>query len=305
MVVRSLLLQLAGSRWLEARARQNRFSKRLANRFVAGDSLEEATAPIRALNAQKIAVSLDFLGESVADAREVEAAECVALQMLEHIRRERLDANISVKLTALGLDIDEGLCRATLSSILNAAGPDMFVRIDMEGSPYTQRTLDTCLAMWNGTPPQRNVGVVIQAYLHRSEGDIEALVDAGVRIRLCKGAYKEPASVAFPHKHEVDENYLRLSGMLLDSGLYHGFATHDPAMIAGVQRYAREHGIKPDAYEFQMLYGIRRDLQLALVAEGYRMRVYVPFGTHWYPYFMRRMAERPANLWFVLRNMVR
>ncbi|MDE2125928.1 MAG: proline dehydrogenase family protein [Armatimonadetes bacterium] len=305
MVVRTLLLQLAGSHWLEVYARNNRLSRRLARRFVAGDSLEEATEPIRQLNAQKIAVSLDFLGESVADAGEVEAAECVALQMLQHIRREQLDANISVKLTALGLDFDEQLCRATLGRILTAAGSDGFVRIDMEDSSHTQRTLDTCMAMWNGTPAQHNVGVVIQAYLYRSEEDVKALLKAGVRVRLCKGAYKEQATVAFRHKHEVDANYLRLAGMLLDSGLYHGFATHDPAMIAGVQRYAAEHSIKPEAYEFQMLYGIRRDLQTALVAEGYRMRVYVPFGTHWYPYFMRRMAERPANLWFVLRNMAR
>jgi len=192
-----------------------------------------------------------------------------------------------------------------MERLLNAAGPEQFVRIDMEGSDYTQRTLDLFVRLWNSPEAYRNVGVVIQAYLYRSEKDIEMLNAMGARVRLCKGAYKEPASVAYPDKADVDANYIRLMQMLLENGNYPGIATHDPRMIEATKQFAAENNIPTDRYEFQMLYGIRRDLQVQLVKEGYSMRVYTPFGTHWYPYMMRRLAERPANLWFVVKNMLR
>lgn len=305
VLTRSLLLQLANNKKMEAFVKENAWSSRVASRFVAGETVEAVTNPVRALNEQGMTVSLDFLGESVTNESEIAVVVDTYLRLFDHIRAERLDANVSVKLTSLGLDIDLEVCFRNIQRLLDAAGPEQFVRIDMESSDYTQRTLDLFVRLWNSSEQYRNVGVVIQSYLHRSREDVEMLNALGARVRLCKGAYKEPDTVAFPHKTDVDANYVRLMELLLKKGNYPGIATHDPAMIEATKRFAQQNNIVSDRYEFQMLYGIRRDLQVQLVKEGYRMRVYTPFGTHWYPYLMRRLAERPANLGFVLKNMLR
>lgn len=305
MIARSVLLQLANSKKVESFVRRNQWSARTARRFVAGETIEEAAEPVRALNALGITASLDLLGESVTNEQEVAVVVDTYLRAFQHIRAENLNANVSIKLTALGLDIDDDLCYRNMVRLLNAAGPDQFIRIDMEGTPHTQRTLDLFYRLWNAPEAYRNVGVVIQSYLRRSEADIERLIKDGVRVRLCKGAYKEPPELAFPEKAEVDANYIRLMQRLLLEGNYPGIATHDEAMIAATKQFANENNIAADRYEFQMLFGVRRDLQVQLAKEGYRMRVYTPFGAHWYPYMMRRLAERPANLWFAVKNMFR
>lgn len=305
MLTRTLLLQLANSKKVESFVRGNAWSSKMAGRFVAGETIEAVTEPVRALNAQGMTASLDFLGESVTNEEEVAFTVDTYLRLFQHIRSENLDSNVSLKLTALGLDIGEEICYRNMVRLLTAAGPDMFVRIDMEGSDYTQRTLDVFTRLWNAPEAFRNVGVVIQAYLHRSRNDIEMLNIMGARVRLCKGAYKEPPEVAFQDKSEVEDNFVRLMHLLLENGNYPGIATHDPRMIEATKQFVREKNIGSEKFEFQMLYGVRRDLHTQIVKEGYRMRVYTPFGTHWYPYFMRRLAERPANLWFVVKNILR
>jgi len=305
MLGRTLLLQMASNKKLESFVRNNGLAVRSASRFVAGESVEAVIEPVKALNAQGISATLDLLGESVTNEQEVAEVLDTYLQLFQNIGAQNLNANVSIKLTALGLDIDPELCYRNMERLLNAAGPEQFVRIDMESSDYTQRTLDLFLRLWNGPAQYRNVGVVIQSYLHRSADDIEMLIKLGARVRLCKGAYKEPPTVAFPEKSEVDANYVRLMERLLKDGNYPGIATHDEKIIAATKAYAAANSIGMERFEFQMLYGIRRDLQTQLVKEGYRVRVYTPFGTHWYPYMMRRLAERPANLWFVLKNSLR
>ena len=305
MIGRTLLLQLANSKSVETFVRKNGMSAKAARRFVAGETIEETIDPVRALNAEGISASLDFLGESVTTEDEVAVIVDTYLRLFQSIRQQNLNANVSVKLTALGLDIDNDLCYRNMVRLLNAAGPDQFVRIDMEGTPYTQRTLDLFYRLWNAPEAFRNVGVVIQSYLRRSADDIEELIKVGARVRLCKGAYKEPPELAFPHNSDVEANYIVLMQRLVMDGNYPGIATHDEKMIAATRKYTMENAIAAERYEFQMLYGIRRDLQLQLVKGGHRMRVYIPFGTHWYPYMMRRLAERPANVWFVLKNMFR
>ena len=305
MLARTVLLRMANSKKMESMVRRNGWSAKVARRFVAGETIESVTAPVRALNAQGIPVSLDYLGESVTNVEEVEATVETYLRLFRHIEAETLDANVSLKLTALGLDLDVEMCYRNMQRLLTAAGPDQFIRIDMESSAYTQKTLDLFTRLWESPERFRNVGVVIQSYLRRSADDIEKLIAMGARVRLCKGAYNEPPDVAFPDKADVDRNYLCLMERLLENGHYPGIATHDTKIIDATKRFARDHGITPDRFEFQMLYGIRRDLQVQLVKEGYRMRVYTPFGTHWYPYMMRRLAERPANLWFVAKNIFR
>lgn len=303
MLSRSLLLSLANSRGVEEFVKKNGMSAGFARRFIAGESMEDTVAPVRALNQRGITVSLDYLGENVA--RPEQAAESVAyyLRLFRFISDNRLDANVSLKLTQLGLDIDAALAEANMRAILSdALGYGQFVRIDMEGSPYTQRTLDLFHALW---PDFKNAGVVIQSYLYRSEQDVEKLIELGARVRLCKGAYSEPREVAFQDKADVDANYLRLMRRLLKDGNYPAIATHDDNMIEPTQAFAREQAIGADRYEFQMLYGIRRDKQESLAREGNRVRVYVPFGTQWYGYMMRRLAERPANVWFVMKNLLR
>ncbi|HEX8184115.1 MAG TPA: proline dehydrogenase family protein, partial [Blastocatellia bacterium] len=247
--------------------------------------------------------SFDHLGESISSEAETREEVKEYLRVLDSIAGNALNSNVSVKLTQLGLDISQELCYENTRAIIEAAGRHQnFVRIDMEDSARTDSTLDIFKRLRREF---ENVGIVIQSYLYRSEKDIEELLSIGARIRLCKGAYKEPETVAFPEKRDVDANYIKLMKMLLPSGIYHGIATHDENMIAATKEFAAKNAIPADKYEFQMLYGVRRDLQEKLIGEGYRMRVYVPYGRYWYPYFMRRLAERPANVWFVLKNMMK
>jgi proline dehydrogenase len=285
--------------------RKNGLAKKFANRFVAGETLDTAIAAVRALNAQKITASLDLLGESVSNEAEARAASAEYLEMLDRIHAEKLDANVSVKLTQMGLDISESLCVEIMRGILGRAKQyGTFVRLDMEASNYTERTLKMFEEkLYPGF--EANVGVVLQSYLFRTENDVKRAITLHARVRICKGAYQEPASVAYPLKADVDANYVRCMQALMKDGNYPGLATHDEAIIAEAKRYAKEQGIDTSRYEFQMLYGVRRDLQEDLVAEGYRMRVYVPFGTQWYPYLMRRLAERPANVMFITGNVVK
>ena len=303
MVSRALLLRLADSPKVERFVKRNGFSAGFARRFIAGERLEEVVQPVRALNELGITVSLDFLGENVHQPEQAAESLQNYLDCLDFIQRQRLNSNISLKLTQLGLDIDVELAYRNMRSILErAAQYEQFVRIDMEGSAYTESTLDLFYRLWQD---HKNVGAVIQSYLYRSMSDTEKLIEAGARVRLVKGAYNEPKEVAFQQKSEVDENFIALMMPLLEGGNYPAIATQDEKMIMATAGHAKGKGIAADRFEFQMLYGIRRERQLSLRKEGYNMRVYVPFGTHWYPYMMRRMAERPANFWFVLKNLLR
>jgi len=304
-MLRQSLLYLSNQPRIFRLVRRNGFAKRFASRFVAGETLDSALHAVKALNARKITASLDLLGESVSTEPEARAASREYLTMLDRIHEQRLNANVSVKLTQMGLDVDEELCVEIMQSILaRARDYETFVRLDMEGSAYTERTLR--LFEDRLYPNYReNVGIVLQSYLYRTSADVERAILLKCRVRICKGAYKEPASVAYPDKKDVDDNYVRCMEKLLQDGNYPGIATHDPAIIAEAKRFVAENGIDRSRFEFQMLYGIRRDMQEQLVREGYRMRVYVPFGTQWYPYLMRRLAERPANVAFMTGNIVK
>jgi proline dehydrogenase len=285
--------------------RNNKLAKSMANRFVAGETLESALSAVSRLNARGITASLDLLGESVHNEAEARAAGQAYVNMLDRIYERKADANVSVKLTAMGLDISEDLCVSIMHKILQRAREyRTFVRIDMESSEYTQRTLD--LFEQRLYPAYReNVGAVLQSYLYRTFADVEHMNLLKARVRICKGAYKEPETVAYPEKKDVDTSYLRCMHALMQHGNYPGIATHDEAIIKGAKRFAKENQIAPNRFEFQMLYGVRRDLQDQLVRDGYRMRVYVPFGTQWYPYLMRRLAERPANIAFLTGNVLK
>ena len=307
-MLRALLIGLSENRPMRALAERSIVGLRMSRRFVAGTTIEEALAAARGVNQLGMGVSLDNLGENVTNAEEAQRSAQVYHQLLQEIEERKLQANVSVKLTHMGLDVDEKLARELVSSLVAqaaASNPRNFVRVDMEGSPYTQRTLDFVHELHRQAGNAGVVGAVIQSYMRRSEKDVENLLAAGIRIRLCKGAYKEPPEIAFQKKSEVDENYVKLTRMLLKSGIYHGIATHDPRMIEAATSFARQEKIPPESFEFQMLYGIRRDLQQKLAREGWRMRVYIPFGTEWYPYLMRRLAERPANLLFLMKNLFR
>lgn len=278
----------------------------MSSRFVAGVQVEDVLGVAETINQQGMAVTLDSLGENVSTSDEARRAADVYHRLLDEIRMRGLNANVSVKLTQMGLELNEPLAHEIAGELVqHAVEAGTFVRIDMEGSDLTQVTLDLVRELHARPGFAGHVGVVIQAYLFRSAEDIAQLLRDGVRVRLCKGAYKEPATIAFAEKRDVDANYVKLMQTLLTSGLYHGIATHDEAMIAATEQFVAEHEILRDSFEFQMLYGIRRDLQAELVAEGYRVRVYVPFGAEWYPYFMRRLAERPANLIFLAKNLLR
>jgi proline dehydrogenase len=303
-LLRDVLLALSESSLARRIATDAPFARSVARRFVAGEGEEDAIAAARALNGDGMHVSLDYLGEAVANQQEALAAEAAIERVVRAIARDDLDANVSVKLTQLGQDIDDAFLRRTVASLLDAAGEcDVFVRFDMESSEYTQRTLDFFEELWQAG--RRNIGVVLQSYLYRTERDVARAIELGARVRLCKGAYKEPERVAYPDKADVDANFVRCMQTLLTDGNYPGIATHDEAMIDATKRFARERSIDLDSFEFQMLYGVRRDIQKRLVDEGYHLRVYVPYGEAWYPYFMRRMAERPANLFFVVDSVVR
>jgi proline dehydrogenase len=302
-MLRSALLYLSGQQQIFRFVRNNRLAKSFANRFVAGETVDTALGAVARLNARGITASLDLLGESVHNEEEARATGEAYVTMLDRIHKQKADANVSVKLTATGLDISEDLCVATMHKILQRAREyQTFVRIDMESSEYTQRTLD--LFEQRLYPAYReNVGIVLQSYLYRTFADVERANLIKARVRLCKGAYKEPETVAYPDKKDVDATYVRCMHELMLKGNYPGIATHDEAIIRDAKQFAKENQIASNRFEFQMLYGVRRDLQDKLVREGYRMRVYVPFGTQWYPYLMRRLAERPANVAFLTGNV--
>ena len=301
-MLRGTLLYLS-EQPLAKRVFGGRLAKPLVSRFVAGVRLDEAMVNVQRLNAAGMTATLDYLGESVHSAAEAGQAATQYIAILHAVERAQAQCNASLKLTQMGLDVDRELCVRNVGRVLAQAGQlGNFIRIDMEGSGYTQVTLDIFNELY---ARYQNVGVVIQAYLYRSEADIHALNTLGARVRLCKGAYNEPASVAFAEKADTDKNFVKLMQILLSEGTYPGIATHDEKMIEATRNYASQRGIPTDRFEFQMLYGIRRDLQEQIVREGYRLRIYVPYGEQWYPYMMRRMAERPANLLFVLKGGLR
>jgi proline dehydrogenase len=303
--MRQGLLWLSEQRKVFNFVRRNGVARKLASRFVAGETIEQGVRAARELSQRGITASLDLLGESVRQEAEAIAARDQYLAMMDRMAAERVEVNVSVKLTQMGLDISENLCLANMNRILDRAGQlDGFVRLDMEGSDYTQRTLDFFTQRLFDSYG-KHCGVVIQSALRRSEADIESLIALKARVRLCKGAYLEPPEIAFPDKKDVDRNYVRLMERLLQHGNYPGIATHDETILEHARGFSKRHGIGPERFEFQMLYGVRRDLQARLRQQGFNMRVYIPFGTQWYPYLMRRLAERPANIAFILGNLVK
>lgn len=301
--MRALLLFLSRRRSLRRWVETSPLAKRLAARFVAGDTLADALEEGRRINREGISLTLDHLGEHVTSLSEATASRDVYLEALDEMAAHRIDGNVSIKLSQFGIDLSETECRANVEQLVRKASDlGNFVRVDMESSQYTDPTLDLVTDLH---AKYEAVGAVIQAYLYRSEKDVEEMCRRGIRVRLCKGAYLEPPEVAFQKKSEVDRNFVHLMKMLLAAGTYPGIATHDPKIIEEAKNFVTARGISRDSFEFQMLYGIRRDLQRRLVAEGYRLRLYLPFGKAWYPYFMRRLAERPANLLFLVRNLFR
>lgn len=304
-MLRNSLLYLSRQQRIFDFIRGNGFARRMASRFVAGETIASACDAAADLNAHGISATLDLLGESVTNEAEARDTGRQYLELLDTIHERRLDCNVSVKLTALGQDIRDDLCVEVITAILQRAEQyDSFVRLDMESSEYTQRTLDLFERELYSRHPRR-VGIVLQSALRRTLDDVERAIGLGARVRLCKGAYKEPETVAFPDKSDVDQTYVQAMQRLMARGHYPGLATHDETIIEQAKRFAREEGISPERFEFQMLYGVRRDLQEALVADGWRVRVYIPFGTQWYPYLMRRLAERPANIAFMTGSIVR
>ena len=305
-VLRSAFIALSHNRSLRKFAEQSSIGGKLSSRFVAGLEIEDALRVCAQVNKQGMHVTLDSLGESVSTAAEAHRAADIYHQLLDQIAARKLDANISVKLTQMGLTQDPALAEGIATSLAqHAHATGNFLRIDMEDSPLTQVTLDIVRRIHAHPELRGSIGIVIQSYLFRSQADIEQLIADGIRVRLCKGAYKEPAEVAFPKKSDVDANYIKLANMLLQSPIYHGLATHDEEMIAAAKSFATQRNIDRSHFEFQMLFGVRRDLQRKLVAEGYNVRVYIPFGREWYPYFMRRLAERPANVFFIAKQLFR
>ena len=302
-MLRAFLLYLSHREGFKNFTLRFKMFQKTAWRFVAGETLDDAIRVAREANARGIRGSLDLLGESTNSREDALRATQEVIGVLDRIRAEKVDCNVSVKLTQLGLALDKDFCCQNLNTIVRHAGElDNFIRVDMEDSPFTQSTLDlvTCTHR-----QMKNLGTVIQAYLYRTEADVQRLLEQGIRIRLCKGAYLEPETVAFKKKSDTDQNFLKLMKMLLQSGIYHGIATHDETIIAATKGFAREKNIPKESFEFQMLYGIRRDLQEQLAREGYNVRIYIPYGSRWYPYFMRRLAERPANVFFIARNLFR
>lgn len=302
-LLRSLFLALSRSRTVRRITEGTAPGRRVSSRFIAGFEVEDVLRVTASLNRQGIAATLDSLGENVYSFAEAERAAAVYHQLIDAIPARGLQANISVKLTQMGMDLGVEVAEGIVGGLVeHAARRGVFLRVDMEGSAYTQATIDLVRRLHGRFPG--SVGTVIQAYLRRSEQDVQTLLADGIRIRLCKGAYQEPASLAFPDKADVDANYLRLTGLLLASRVYHGLATHDPVILEAAEQFARGAAIDRSQFEFQMLYGVRRDLQQALVRNGWGVRVYVPFGREWYPYFMRRLAERPANVLFLAKSLM-
>jgi proline dehydrogenase len=304
-LLRTTFIALSEKRGLRAFAEHSSLGRKLSRRFVAGTSMEDAIAVAQELNAAGIAVTLDALGENVHDETQAAKAAATYRALLEEIGRLQLNANVSLKLTQMGMNLPGGVAERIVADLgRQATAIGSFVRVDMEGSVYTQATIDLVRRI-HAVPEQRNIGIVLQSYLRRTRVDMIGLLAEGICIRLCKGAYQEPAEIAFTEKAVVDANYVDLMKELLTSGFYHGLATHDERIIEQVKSFAAASGVASDSFEFQMLYGIRRDLQEQLVKQGYRVRVYVPFGKEWYPYFMRRLAERPANVLFIAKNLFR
>jgi proline dehydrogenase len=305
MVTRSALIYLSRQEGLKEFAARFRPFKKLTTRFVAGESINEAVAAIRDLNAEGCTASFDHLNESVANRAEAEAEVREYLRILSRIDESGINSNVSIKLTQFGLELATELAYKNARAVVeDAARRGNFVRVDMEASSVTQQTIDIFKRL-RAEFDLNDVGIVLQSYLRRTYNDAQDLLKLPARIRICKGAYNEPPEVAFPDKKDTDENYIRVMRLLLSSGTYHGIATHDPKMINATVDFAQREGIRKKAFEFQMLYGVRRDLQRQLAKDGYNMRIYVPYGKHWYPYFMRRLAERPANVWFVLKNLLK
>jgi len=307
-VLRAAFIALSESRSLRAIAERSSFGQHTSARFVAGEDVSDAIRATAAVNQLGAGVSIDNLGENVTNADEARASAQLYHNLLDQIAAHQLNANISLKLTHMGIDVDQTMAYDIVRGLVSkAAGmsPKNFVRVDMEGSPYTQRTLDFVQELHRAPGNAGCVGAVIQSYMRRAESDVEKLLSERIRIRLCKGAYKEAEDVAFQKKSEVDANYLNLMKILMKSGVFHGLATHDEAIINEAKAFAGRENIPRKAFEFQMLYGIRRDLQQSLVKDGWGVRVYIPFGTEWYPYFMRRLAERPANVVFIAKNLFR
>ena len=305
MLTRSALIYLSRQEGLKEFAARFRLFKKLTTRFIAGESIDEAIAAIREINARGCSASFDHLNESVQSVDGTEAEVREYQSVLAKIDETGIKSNVSIKLTQFGLEIDSELAYKNARRVVEeAARRGNFVRVDMEGSNVTQATLDIFKRL-RSEFGLNDVGIVVQSYLFRTMDDARELLKIPARIRLCKGAYDEPPEVAYPEKKNVDDNYVRVMQLLVSSGVYHGIATHDPKMIDATIDFAQKEGIGKEAFEFQMLYGIRRDLQEQLARDGYGMRVYVPYGKHWYPYFMRRLAERPANIWFVLKNLFR
>lgn len=304
--LRSAFIALSQNRPLRRFAESSRMGRKMSGRFVAGMRVADVLNAAEALNREGITASLDSLGENVYTEQEARHSADIYHQLLDAIQQRRLQANVSVKLTQMGMDLDPALARTITEELVDhAAAADTFVRVDMEGTHYTQATVDMTRQIHAMRNHANRVGTVMQAYLYRCENDIRALLSDGIRIRLCKGAYQEPPSLAFPDKKDVDANYIKLMKVLLTSGVYHGMATHDEAIIRETRNFVKQQGIDRSSFEFQMLYGVRRDLQRSLVKEGYKLRVYIPFGTEWYPYFMRRLAERPANVLFLAKNLLK
>ena len=307
-MLRAFFISLSENHRLRAVAERSSIGQKFSSRFVAGTQVEDVLRATSAVNQSGLSVSIDNLGENVTNAEEARASAQLYHRLLDDIAEQKLDANISLKLTHMGLDVDEKLARDLVTGLVakaSAMNPRNFLRVDMEGSPYTQRTLDFVHELHRAPGNQGCVGAVIQSYMRRAESDVEKLLAEGIRIRLCKGAYKESSEIAFQQKSEVDANYAKLMKILLKSKVYHGLATHDENIINQAKAFATSERISRDAFEFQMLHGIRRDLQQSLAGDGWRMRVYIPFGTEWYPYLMRRLAERPANVLFIAKNLLR
>lgn len=305
-MLRALFIGLSENKPLRHFAESSAMGRRMSGRFAAGLEVKDAVEAARRVNAMGATVSVDNLGENVTNADEARESAQLYHNLLDEIKKDELKANISLKLTHMGLDVDPKMCHDLVSELVaHAVANDSFVRIDMEGSPYTQRTLDFVHELHRIPGHGGHVGAVIQSYMRRSEADVEKLLSERIRIRLCKGAYKEPPEIAFQAKAEVDSNYVKLAKILLKSGVYHGIATHDEKIIEEIKQFARNENIAPSTFEFQMLYGIRPGLQEQLIKQGWGLRVYVPFGTEWYPYFMRRLAERPANALFIAKNLFR
>jgi len=306
-MIRTILIYMSQNETFKKFVMKFPLSKKMSRRFVVGEKLYEAVEAIARLNEKGITATLDHLGENVKDEEDARASAAAYLEILEEIKRSGIDSHVSLKLTQMGLDVGEEVCYRNVEEIVRLAEKySNFVRIDMEGSPYTQKTMDIFYRLRRD---YKNVGIVIQSCLYRSEGDIEKIIENGYGVRLCKGAYRENEDIAFPKKKDVDANYIRLTEMLLSekarrNGVYPAIATHDGRIINWVRGVVAKNNIGKDTFEFQMLNGIRRDLQRELVEEGYSVRIYVPYGDQWYPYFMRRLAERPANLIFLIKNIL-